>query len=208
MYDFPVHDCSQEQHGSPYFLLSFDDADVRLCEEGFLRSRGTMQTWLLPWQRDVTTLLLSIVLMLSLMLGWCNRMLIDTFPMLVPELRRNRQISIEKGLSEKRATILEVVRFALLRTFTWNLWYLAGSGCATQCSINYSVDKYLERPNDLFSLYFLFCHCRLCDESPENCFFQMSRNPRAYARTTNEKTKGKFPWEHDVVWIGKIKPKR
>ena len=146
--------------------------------------------------------------MLSLMLGWCNRMLIDTFPMLVPELHRNRQMSIEKRLSAKRATILEVVKFALLQTFTWNVWYLAGPGCATQCSINYSVDKYLERPNDLFSLYFLFCHCRLCDESPENCFFQMSRYPRAYARTTNEKTKGKFPWEHDVVWIGKIKPKR
>ena len=30
MYDFPVHDCSQEQHGSPYFLPSLDDADVRL----------------------------------------------------------------------------------------------------------------------------------------------------------------------------------
>ena len=146
--------------------------------------------------------------MLSLMLGWCNRMLIDTFPMLVPELHRNRQMSIEKWLSAKRATILEVVKFALLQTFTWNVWYLAGPGCATQCSINYSVDKYLERPNDLFSLYFLFCHCRLCDESQENCFFQMSRYPRAYARTTNEKTKVEFPWEHDVVWIGKIKPKR
>ena len=44
MYDFPVHDCSQEQHGSPYFLPSLDDADVRFCEEGFLRSRGTIQT--------------------------------------------------------------------------------------------------------------------------------------------------------------------
>ena len=36
LYDFPVHDCSQEQHGSPYFLPSLDDADVRRCEEGFL----------------------------------------------------------------------------------------------------------------------------------------------------------------------------
>ena len=142
------------------------------------------------------------------MLGWCNRMLIDTFPMLVPELRRNRRMSIEKGLSAKRATILEVVKFALLQAFTWNVWYLAGPGCATQCAINYSVDKYSERPNDPFSLYVLFCHCRLCDESPENRFFQMSRYPRAYAGTTNEKTKGKFPWEHNVVWIGKIKPKR
>ena len=39
MYDFPVHDCSQEQHGGPYFLPSLDDADVRL----------SIQTWLLPW---------------------------------------------------------------------------------------------------------------------------------------------------------------
>ena len=45
-------------------------------------------------------------------------MLIDTFLMLVPELRRNRQMSIEKGLSAKRATILEVVKFALLQAFT------------------------------------------------------------------------------------------
>ena len=43
---------------------------------------------------------------------------------------------------------------------------------------------------DLFSLYVLFSHCLVCDESPENCFFQMSRYPRAYAHTTNEKTKG------------------
>ena len=44
MYDFPVHVCSQEQHGSSYFLPSLDDADVRFCEEGFLRCRGTIQT--------------------------------------------------------------------------------------------------------------------------------------------------------------------
>ena len=37
-------------------------------------------------------------------------MLKDTFPMLVPELRRNPQMSIAKGLSAKRATVLEVVK--------------------------------------------------------------------------------------------------
>ena len=63
-------------------------------------------------------------------------MLKDTFPMLVPELRRNPQMPIAKGLSAKRATVLEVVKFALLQAFTWNVWYLANPGCATQCSIN------------------------------------------------------------------------
>ena len=38
--------------------------------------------------------------------------------MLVPELRRNPQMSIAKGLSAKRATVLEVVKFALLQAFT------------------------------------------------------------------------------------------
>ena len=32
MYDFPVHYCSQEQHGSPYFLPSLDDAVVTILE--------------------------------------------------------------------------------------------------------------------------------------------------------------------------------
>ena len=40
---------------------------------------------------------------------------------------------------------------------------------------------------------------------PGNCFFQMSRYPCTYAYITNEKIKGKFPWENHVVWIRKIK---
>ena len=31
MYDFPVHDCTQEQNSSPYFAPSYDDANGRLC---------------------------------------------------------------------------------------------------------------------------------------------------------------------------------
>ena len=33
MYDFPVHDCTQEQNSTPYFLPSFDDANGRLYQE-------------------------------------------------------------------------------------------------------------------------------------------------------------------------------
>ena len=30
---FPVHDCTQEQNRSPYFFLSFDNANGRLCQD-------------------------------------------------------------------------------------------------------------------------------------------------------------------------------
>ena len=45
----------------------------------------------------------------------------------------------------------------------------------------------------------------------EQFLFQMSSYARAYVYTTCEKTKGKFPWDHHVVWNGKTKtykPKR
>ena len=38
-----------------------------------------------------------------------------------------------------------------------------------------------------------------------NSFFQMPSYARANLRITNEKTKGKFPWGHHVVWNGKTK---
>ena len=57
---------------------------------------------------------------------------------------------------------------------------------------------------NLFSLYVLFSHCRQHNVSPENSFFQISRLPPAYACMTNWKTKGQFPWEHHVVWIGDL----
>ena len=60
-------------------------------------------------------------------------------------------------------------------------------------------------PMDLFSLYVLFSHFRPRDVTPGNSFFQMSSSARAYVCITYEKTKRKFPWEHDVVWNGKTK---
>ena len=56
---------------------------------------------------------------------------------------------------------------------------------------------------DLFSLYILFSHFRPRDATRGNSFFQMSSYARANLRITNEKTKGKFPWGHHVVWNGK-----
>ena len=58
---------------------------------------------------------------------------------------------------------------------------------------------------DLFSLYILFFHFRPRDATRGNSFFQMSSYARANLRITNEKTKGKFPWGHHVVWSGKTK---
>ena len=48
---------------------------------------------------------------------------------------------------------------------------------------------------DLFSLYILFSHFRPRDVTVGNSFFQMSSHAREYVCITNEKTKGKFPWE-------------
>ena len=65
---------------------------------------------------------------------------------------------------------------------------------------------------DVFSLKVLFFQYRPRDGTLEELFsfFQIS----SYARTSmcpcmhNEKTKGKFPGEHHVVWIGKTKHTR
>ena len=57
---------------------------------------------------------------------------------------------------------------------------------------------------DLFSSHVLFSHCRQHNVTPENSFIQISRLPPAYACMTNWKTKGQFPWEHHVVWIGDL----
>ena len=58
--------------------------------------------------------------------------------------------------------------------------------------------------NGPFSLHVLFSHCRQHNVTPENSFFQISRLPPAYACMTNWKTKGQFPCEHHVVWIGDL----
>ena len=60
-------------------------------------------------------------------------------------------------------------------------------------------------PIDLFSLYILFSHFRPRDAARGNSFFQMSSYARANLRITNDKTKGKFPWGHHVIWNGKTK---
>ena len=46
MYDFPVHDYTQERDGSPY-VLSFDNKNRCLFQERLLRSKNfaTMVTW-------------------------------------------------------------------------------------------------------------------------------------------------------------------
>ena len=50
-------------------------------------------------------------------------------------------------------------------------------------------------PIDLFSLYILFSQYRSCDNTPENCFFQISSYSRAFVRIIYEKTKGQVPLE-------------
>ena len=52
---------------------------------------------------------------------------------------------------------------------------------------------------DLFSLYVLFSQYRSCDNTLENCFFQISSCSRAYVRTKRQSVK--FPW--DLYWENK-----
>ena len=48
-------------------------------------------------------------------------------------------------------------------------------------------------PIDLFSWYILFSQKRSCDNTPKNCFFQISSYSRAFVRIIYEKTKGQVP---------------
>ena len=48
----------------------------------------------------------------------------------------------------------------------------------------------LLRAIDLFSLYILFSQYMSCDNTLENCFFQISSYSRAYLRVISEKTMG------------------
>ena len=50
---------------------------------------------------------------------------------------------------------------------------------------------------DLFT-YHLFCHCRPCDGTPGNCFFQKFCYQHAYECITNEKTKAHSP--ENIMW--------
>ena len=45
----------------------------------------------------------------------------------------------------------------------------------------------------LFRLYVLFSQYRSCDNTLENCFFQITPYPRAYLRIIYEETKGQVP---------------
>ena len=51
----------------------------------------------------------------------------------------------------------------------------------------------LLRAIDLFSLYVLFSQYMSCDNTLENCFFQISSYSRAYLRVIYEKTMGQVP---------------
>ena len=46
---------------------------------------------------------------------------------------------------------------------------------------------------DLFSLYVLFYQYRSCDDTLEQCFFQISYYSRVYVRIIYEKTKAQIP---------------
>ena len=82
----------------------------------------------------------------------------------------------------------------------WRKW---SRGLGVIFGAKFEVSLYLII--DLFSLYILFSHFRPRDATRGNSFFQMSSYARANLRITNEKTKGKFPWGHHVVWNGKTK---
>ena len=59
----------------------------------------------------------------------------------------------------------------------------------------YDIIVFENLPIDLFSLYILFSQYRSCDNTPENCFFQISSYSRAYVRIIYKKTKDRVPLE-------------
>ena len=56
---------------------------------------------------------------------------------------------------------------------------------------------------ELFSEYVLFFHFRPCDATLGNNLFQVPAYADANVHITHEKTKGKLPLEHHMVWNGK-----
>ena len=66
----------------------------------------------------------------------------------------------------------------------------------TNLRLPFDVTWCLTSLTDLFSLYVLFSQYRSCDNSLENCFFQISSCSRAYVRTKRQSVK--FPW--DLYW--------
>ena len=54
-------------------------------------------------------------------------------------------------------------------------------------------DLFISLSKDLFILYVLFLQYRSCDNTLEDCFFQISSYSHSYARITYEKTKGEVP---------------
>ena len=61
MYDFPVHDYTQDQNGSPYSFLCFNNENGRLYQERFLRSTNF-----------VTMVTLVALLFFILVCNWLN----------------------------------------------------------------------------------------------------------------------------------------
>ena len=54
-------------------------------------------------------------------------------------------------------------------------------------------DLFISLSKDLFILYVLFLQYRSCDNTLEDCFFQISSYSHTYGRITYEKTKGEVP---------------
>ena len=67
----------------------------------------------------------------------------------------------------------------------WTQATLVGGECSHHCTTLAPV----------FSLYILFSQKRSCDNTPKNCFFQISSYSRAFVRIIYEKTKGQVPLE-------------
>ena len=71
--------------------------------------------------------------------------------------------------------------------------------CDTNLRLPFDVTSSLTSLIDLFSLYVLFSQYRSCENSLENCFFQISSCSRAYVRTKRQSVK--FPC--DLYWENK-----
>ena len=106
--------------------------------------------------------------------------------------------------------LVSEIGYTFLNVVLWNRARLGLDSETSKFLSLFRSPTWLNRRLQLVSFVF---HFRPRDGALENCFFffkfrLMHVHPRAYVCIIHEKTKGKFPEEHHVVWLGKTKHTR
>ena len=103
------------------------------------------------------------------------------------KIKELKTINMDKKLRETTYLCVEIMnrkRQVHCKRETWSR--------GTNLRLPFDVTWCLTSLIDLFSLYVLFSQYRSCDNSLENCFFQISSCSRAYVQSV------KFPWD---LWV-------